>query len=290
MRGLGCVISLLMVAVSSTNSFAREPAAACVPRLPIPDKLAVLTFDDSVKSHFTIARPLLKKYGFGATFFITEGFNFHTNKTAYMTWDEIRTLHEDGFEIGNHTRDHLGIIPRTVARLEEQLQGIDKACEAQDIPRPVSFAWPGNAVCPEALPILKRHGIKFARRGTEPDYPYKPGLGRAYEPRSDHPLLLPTAGDARPDWTAEQFRAALSRAGNGRIVVLQFHGVPEGEHPWVNTPAERFEEYMQILCCEGFTVIALRDLAKYVDPDAGPENGFDAMLERAKRKSAPAAD
>ena len=32
---------------------------------PIPDKLVVLTFDDSVKSHFTIVRPILKKYQFG---------------------------------------------------------------------------------------------------------------------------------------------------------------------------------------------------------------------------------
>ena len=28
---------------------------------PIPDKLVVLTFDDASKSHFTVARPLLKK-------------------------------------------------------------------------------------------------------------------------------------------------------------------------------------------------------------------------------------
>ena len=41
---------------------------------PVPDKLVVLTFDDSKASHYTVVRPLLKKYGFGATFFITEGF------------------------------------------------------------------------------------------------------------------------------------------------------------------------------------------------------------------------
>lgn len=47
---------------------------------PIPDKLVVLTFDDSKASHYTVVRPLLKKYGFGATFFITEGFTFRANK------------------------------------------------------------------------------------------------------------------------------------------------------------------------------------------------------------------
>ena len=53
---------------------------------PIPDRLVALTFDDSVKSHYTVARPFLKKYGFGATFFITEGFTFRTHKMDYMTW------------------------------------------------------------------------------------------------------------------------------------------------------------------------------------------------------------
>ena len=53
-----------------------------------------------------MAAGLLKKYGFGATFFVTEGFDFPTNKRDDMTWDEIARLHRDGFEIGNHTRDH----------------------------------------------------------------------------------------------------------------------------------------------------------------------------------------
>jgi peptidoglycan/xylan/chitin deacetylase (PgdA/CDA1 family) len=32
----------------------------------------VLTFDDASKPHFTVARPVLLKYRFGATFFVTE--------------------------------------------------------------------------------------------------------------------------------------------------------------------------------------------------------------------------
>jgi peptidoglycan/xylan/chitin deacetylase (PgdA/CDA1 family) len=40
---------------------------------PIPDKLVVLTFDDASKSHVTVAAPLLKKHGFGATFLSPRG-------------------------------------------------------------------------------------------------------------------------------------------------------------------------------------------------------------------------
>src|SRR5580700_5639924 len=97
-------------------------ASTAVAFEPILDKLVVLTFDDASKSHFTVARPLLKKYKFGATFFVTEGFDMVTNKRDYMTWDEIARLHKDGFEIGNHTRDHLGITAKTVGDLAAQVR------------------------------------------------------------------------------------------------------------------------------------------------------------------------
>jgi len=64
---------------------------------PVPDKLVVLTFDDSVASHYSVVRPMLQKYGLTATFFITEGFSFPTNKQDYMTWAQIAELDRDRF-------------------------------------------------------------------------------------------------------------------------------------------------------------------------------------------------
>ena len=263
-------------------------AAACVaaPPLPVPDKLVVLTFDDSSASHYRVAAPLLKRYGFGATFFITEGFTFLTNKTDYLTWEQIAELHRDGFEIGNHTRDHLGISEKAVPRLAEQVEAISLRCREHGIPTPICFAWPGNAFHTNALPVLQKAGIRFARRGGEPEVPYKEGGGFAYEPGTDHPLLIPTAGDARPDWSLDNLKRAVAMARGGKIAVLQFHGVPDGEHPWVNTPRERFEEYMAWLHQEGFKVIALRDLARYVDEKKVPANPLEIMERRqALRKT-----
>ena len=172
---------------------------------PIPDKLIVLTFDDSVKSQFTYVRPLLKELGFGATFFITEGFSFRTNKQDYMSWDEIAQLHREGFEIGNHTVSHMSVTPDSLGLLRRQLEGIRDRCVENGIPAPTSFAWPGNALTLEALPILREAGITLARRGGVPEYPYEWGRGSAFEPEKDHPLLIPSAGDARPDWTVVNF-------------------------------------------------------------------------------------
>lgn len=247
---------------------------------PVPERLVVLTFDDSVSSHHRVVAPLLKRLGFGATFFITEGFSFLSNKVDYLTWAQIASLDRDGFEIGNHTRDHLGFGGDTLGRMREQIEHIQNRCAEHGIRRPVSFGYPGNALHAGAPAILKELGFRFARRGGTPEHPYEWGRGTAYEPGVDHPLLIPSAGDARPDWTLEDFRRAVDVATNGRIAVVQFHGVPDRDHPWVHTEPKQFEAFMTYLKDGGFTVIALRDLARFVDASVGPADPFSVIRRR----------
>jgi peptidoglycan/xylan/chitin deacetylase (PgdA/CDA1 family) len=261
------------------------PAAQDLSLQPIPDKLVVLTFDDASKSHVTVAAPLLKRFGFGATFFVTEGFDARTNKRDYMTWDEIAQLHRDGFEIGNHTRDHKAPSAADPKGTIEQLEAINAQCLAHGIPRPVSFAYPGNVLDKDVLPILHDLGIKFARRGGAPEYPYDKGRGFAYEPGRDHPLLIPSAGDARPAWTLDDFKRAVVQARGGKIAVIQLHGVPDTAHSWVNTPAALFESYLKYLADNGYRVIALRDLARYVDPAVIPSKPWRVIEERQRQLS-----
>ncbi|MCZ6675554.1 MAG: polysaccharide deacetylase family protein [Verrucomicrobia bacterium] len=274
------VLSLVFLSASLD---AEEKKNAVSALEPMPDKLVVLTFDDSVKSHFTVARPILKQYGFGATFFITEGFTFTTNKNDYMTWDEIAELNRDGFEIGNHTRDHKGVNLNTIDLLEEQLTGIDIRCLEYGIPPPISFAWPGNGIEVEALKVLRNHGIRWARRGGFPEYPRGGERGFPYEQGLDHPLLIPSAAIPRPEYTFEEFVETLKGARDGKAVVLQFHGVPEGEHPWVHVPRETFERFMAYLHEHDFQVIAVRDLARYADWRIEPKDPM-AVVEARKAK------
>ena len=262
------------------REFLARPIPQVSSRQPIPDKLVVLTFDDSVASLHGNVRPLLKDLGFGGTFFITEGFSFLTNKTDYMTWAQIAELHRDGFEVGNHTRSHMGIGPDMLGRLREELTHIDELCLRHGIPKPISFAYPGNAIHPRAIPLLQEMGFRWARRGAQPEFAYETGRGVAYEPEWDHPLLIPTTGDARPTWTLENFRRAAEQGRGGRIAILQFHGVPDRDHPWVNTPLERFREYMHWLKDNGYRAIALRDLDRYVDPKDQPQDPWAVLRRR----------
>ncbi len=246
MRGF---LGLLFVVICGISSSAE-----------LPEKTVVLTFDDSVKSHVTFVAPALKERGFGGTFFISQ--LWMNDPEHFLTWEEVATIHEMGFEIGNHTWTHLGVnSPKSAALLEGELALVEYALRKVGVPKPISFAWPGNNFSIEGVAVLEAAGYKLARRGMQPEMPYgRIEIGPRYEPARHHPLLIPTTGDGYPDWTLEHFKTLVNSGKPGEPVIVQFHGVPDITHPWVHTPPERFIEYMDYLKAEGFNVIAMRDL------------------------------
>jgi len=232
------------------------PAAETTPPPRVPDGLVVLTFDDSVASHATFVAPLLKQHGFGASFYITEGFEFLQDKEHYLTWEQIKAMHDAGFEVGNHTRAHKGVNSQKPAEIAADLEHIEKRCVEHGIPVPTTFSYPGYATSPAATVVLRERGYRFARAGG----------ARVFDPAKDDPLTLPQVFDSKPDSTLAQFKAAIAQARDGKIAVLTFHGVPDIKHPWVNTDPVKFEAYMQALKESGCKVVALRDLAPYLPP------------------------
>ena len=230
----------------------------------IPPKTVVLTFDDAVASHLDMVAPRLKELGFGATFFITHA--WMNDREHFLTWEQVGRLHALGFEIGNHSWTHAGFeSPRMAARLAGELALVENELAKVGVPKPVSFGWTGNNFGPEAVAVLARAGYRLARRGMQPEAPYGSlELGPLFDPQRHHALLIPSAGDAYPNWTLAQFKQVVDRAVAGRAAIVQFHGVPDVAHPWVHTPVERFREYTDYLKQGGFHVIALRDLLPYL--------------------------
>ena len=70
----------------------------------------ILTFDDGYEDNYTQAFPLLKKYGFRGNFFIVGkdvGKTFNQNGVIkYMSFDQLKEMHQQGMEIGSHTMSH----------------------------------------------------------------------------------------------------------------------------------------------------------------------------------------
>ncbi len=268
----------------------RETEISTLLRVParkpqtIPEKTVVLTFDDAVKSHRTFVAPLLKELGFGATFFVTH--KWMDDQTNFMTWQDIAEIQQMGFEIGNHSWTHTDFSsPKHAYRLPGELYLVDRELDQVKVPRPVSFAYCGNSFGPEAVQKLGELGYHFARRGEMPEAKYGTlEIGSTYDPKRHHPLLIPTTGDAYPNWSLAHLKKVLARSKKGQAVVLQFHGAPDIAHPWVHTPPERLEEYLRYLKQHNYRCIAVRDLEPYVNRARLPD---DPMLIARHPKREP---
>jgi peptidoglycan/xylan/chitin deacetylase (PgdA/CDA1 family) len=230
-------------------------AYAQILKKEIPDKLVVFTFDDATASQYSFVAPLLKEYGFGATFFVCEFPPNFSDTSRYMTWRQIKELDLMGFEIANHTRSHPNLPALSLDKVEYQLKYIDNKCDSMGIAKPLTFAYPGYGLDSVIVDYLGKRGFIFARAGDD----------RPYDPLDDHPLLVPSW--AMTSKNKEQIMNAFTMAKDGKIVVLTIHGVPDIEHPWVNTPPELFREYLEFLRTNSYKVISLRDLAEYVNMD-----------------------
>jgi hypothetical protein len=219
----------------------------------VPDRCVVMTFDDGTVSQLKAAA-MLKKYGFGATFFISDmDFNFENDPK--LRWEQIRQLHEDGFEIASHTDTHPDV--RKLCREEfiSELDGIEKKCWRQGIPQPINFAYPGYHESKEAAQMLQERGYRFARAGG----------CRAYDPKRDDPFAVPTCGNwgvpkndrfPPPGDTMGYFIESVMRSRDGKVVVLTYHGIPEMD----NAENSLFKSHLDYLRDNGYTVIAMKDL------------------------------
>lgn len=71
----------------------------------LPDKAVVLTFDDAYENIFSVGHPILQEFEVPWTLFVTTD-PVGDRPGRYMSWDQIRQLHEDGVIIANHSLDH----------------------------------------------------------------------------------------------------------------------------------------------------------------------------------------
>ena len=183
----------------------------------------------------------------------------------------------------------MGLSKANLPRVKEQVDAINAQCVAHGIPTPTSFAYPGNTIDPDAIPTLAALGFRFARRGVAPEHAT---MKATVLPTSQAAIIRCSCrqpGDARPAWTLDNLKRAAVQATRGRIAIIQFHGTPDIQHPWVNTPRDRFEEYMKYLHDGGFRVIALRDLAKDRRSEAGSGGPVADHRATQKRTAEPGA-
>lgn len=97
-------ILLGLLFFSTTSCFAQQnkPSYTIAPWLNGKKAALSLTFDDAINGQFTIAVPMLNKYGFRSTFFIISNFV----QPQLKSWQPVVEAADSGHEIANHTLAH----------------------------------------------------------------------------------------------------------------------------------------------------------------------------------------
>jgi peptidoglycan/xylan/chitin deacetylase (PgdA/CDA1 family) len=142
----------------------------------IPEKSVVITIDDGFRSSFDIAYPILKKFGYPATFFLYTGIVGSSNA---MNWKQIQELKQNGFDIQSQTRTHRDMskllkgenFKAYVSRLEKEITSAQKNIRDKTTVTPMFMAYPYGKWNHLVIALLKKHGFRgglTVRRGGNP--------------------------------------------------------------------------------------------------------------------------
>ncbi|MDA8141393.1 MAG: polysaccharide deacetylase family protein [Desulfobacteraceae bacterium] len=148
-------------------------------RAPLPKKSVLITVDDGYSSFFSVAFPILKKYGFSATIFVYVNYIGVSSKA--LSWDQLRTLKAEGVTIGSHTIMHSDLSKQGqgesdqayLKRLEHEIVDSKKKIDARLEQDTLYFAYPFGRANDKAMAVTQKAGYKLAmtvHHGSNPFY------------------------------------------------------------------------------------------------------------------------
>jgi len=125
----------LSISPTSINHFVSKTSSSNT-----TDKIVMLTFGDTKKSQFTIAKPILDQYGFKASFFITCKYANDGNSQYHLNWDDILALQNDGQDIESKGMTPIDLNNISSSALNYQIGGSKQCLESHGIKSPNWFA------------------------------------------------------------------------------------------------------------------------------------------------------
>ena len=120
-----CALLILGVFLSSDFSAAKPTTPTMTSH---PNKVVILTFGDTHRSQFTQAKPILDKYGFKGTFFVT--CLWVGSSPSRLNWQDVSALHKDGQDIESKTMTHRRMTHLSPSELNYEIAG-SKECLAK---------------------------------------------------------------------------------------------------------------------------------------------------------------
>ncbi len=135
----------------------------------IPPKSALVTIDDGYTCSLQVGAPILKKFGYPATFFVYLDFINKGGKS--MSWAQLGELRDQGFEIGSHSVMHQNLNAGKPSKakfatkdewLADEIVHSKQLIEEQLGIRVSAFAYPFGNNNPKARELVQQAGYELA--------------------------------------------------------------------------------------------------------------------------------
>ncbi len=125
----------------------------------IPQRPVVITFDDGNIDVFNNAYPILKKYGFVATFYVVQ---IYVNGKDMVSTDQLKELYKNGWEIGSHSKTHAHLPGVSEDLLPDEIR-LSKLNLEEKLGVPInSFAYPFGEINDNIIRLTSSYGYKSA--------------------------------------------------------------------------------------------------------------------------------
>ena len=124
----------------------------------LPDRTIAITIDDAYLSVFVEAWPRLRARNFPATIFVATR-PVDRQLRGYMTWDQLREMQADGYDIGSQTKTHPHMHMITDAQIDDELITSNQRFIEEMGMRPDLFAYPYGEYDLRVIEGVKKAGF-----------------------------------------------------------------------------------------------------------------------------------
>lgn len=133
----------------------------------LPERCAAITIDDAYRSFLTAGWPLLQRYAFPVTLFVSTD---TIGGGDYLNWQELASLQNEGVEIGNHSASHAYLLDRLpgesdrdwAGRVAADIRRAQQAFAEHLGVKPRLFAYPYGEFDPALSALVKKAGFEAA--------------------------------------------------------------------------------------------------------------------------------
>ena len=118
--------------------------------------LIIFTFDDGNESDYSLAYPILQKYGIKGTSFINP-YNSDHHITNKLSWNEIKQMYATGWEFQDHTYTHIALGNLSADKIKRSMEMVDYSFKRNGIKVPDTIAYPYGDLSQESVNVIKQY-------------------------------------------------------------------------------------------------------------------------------------